>query len=77
MARFILRFTGRGSASESDLARIQAAPNVTVLDRSPRMLLVEAPDETVKHLAETLPDWSYSPERRIALPDPTPKIRSS
>jgi hypothetical protein len=78
MARYILRFTERGTPSDADLARIRSAPGVTVVDStSPRMLLVEALPEAVGRLAEVLPDWTSCPERMVPLPDPRPRIRSS
>jgi len=78
MGHFILRFTGRGAAPDSDLERIRSTPGVSILDSSSsRMLLVEAPSDTVSQLAETLPGWSWTSERTIPLPDPRPKIRTT
>jgi hypothetical protein len=75
MSRFILRFKGQGTMPASDLAQIDAAPDVTVVDRSSRMLLVEAPAQAIHRLAEMLSDWTVGPERMIPLPEPRPKIR--
>jgi hypothetical protein len=77
MGCFILRFKGPGAAPAADLERIRSAPGVKVVDSSPRMVLVEAPTETVRQLAEALPGWTSAPERTIPLPDPRPKVRSS
>jgi hypothetical protein len=78
MGRFILRFTGRGSPPDSDLAQIRSAPGVSIVDSaSPRMFLVQASPDTVRKLAAGLSGWTYNPERTIPLPDPRPKIRSS
>jgi hypothetical protein len=78
MGRFILRFTGRGTAPGADLQQIRSAPGVTVLDSSsPRMLLVEAAPRTVKQLAEAMPGWIYTREQTVPLPDPRPIIRPS
>jgi hypothetical protein len=78
MGRFILRFTGRGSPSDSDLAQISSAPGITIVEKaSPRMLLVQASPEMVRKLAAGLSGWTYSAERSIPLPDPRPKLRSS
>ena len=77
MGRYILRFTGRGAAPDADLKRIRATPDVTVLDTSSRMLLVEAPLDTVSQLTETLPRWTFTREQMVPLPNPRPKIRSS
>jgi hypothetical protein len=78
MSHFILRFTGRGAAPDTDLAQIRSAPGVTVVDSSsPRILLVQASPETIRQLVDALPNWIYSREQTIPLPDPRPKIRSS
>jgi hypothetical protein len=77
MNRFILRFKGQGAMPASDLAQIDAVPDIIVVDRSARMLLVEAATQAVHRLAEALPHWTVTPERTIPLPDPRPKIRSS
>ena len=75
MGRFVLRFRGKGAKPPEDVARISASPNTTVLDDSPRMLLVEAPEAELKAVMDTLSDWVMTEERRIPLPDPRPKLR--
>jgi hypothetical protein len=77
MSRFILRYTGQGAAPESDLARIRSASGVSVVDSSPRMLLVEAAPQQVLQLAEELKGWTHAPERSFPLPDPRRKVRGS
>jgi hypothetical protein len=77
MGRFILRFTGRGAMPEAHRAQIHAAPGVTILDSSPRMLLVQGPHQAVKQLAEKLPGWTCTGEQTIPLPDPRPNLRPS
>jgi hypothetical protein len=77
VGRFVARFTGRGVAPDADLDRIRSTPRVTVLDTAPRMLLIEAPPETVRELGEALPGWIFSREQTKPLPDPRPKIRFS
>jgi len=75
MPRFILRFRGKGARPPEDVARIQALPHTTVLDDSPRMLLVDAPEAEVKAAMDSLPNWSITEERTIPLPDSRPKLR--
>ncbi len=75
MDRFILRYTGR-EATGKGLEQIRAAKGIRVVEEaSPGMLLVEGAGEAVRRLAESLPGWTYTPERQIPLPDPRPKIR--
>ena len=76
MARFIVRYVGTGPKPASDVQRIRAAEELTVLDdSSSRMLLVEASEERVKKLVGSMPGWIWSPERSFRLPDPRPKPR--
>ena len=75
MGRYILRYTGTGPRPPGDLERIRTAAKLTVIDDSPRMLLVEAPEEQVRKVAASLPGWICSPERTIRLPDPRPRPR--
>jgi len=74
MARFIIRFRGTGSIPADDIERIRALPGTDVIDSTPRMLLVEAPDEEVKALVESMPEWVLSPEQTVLVPDPRPKV---
>lgn len=73
MGRYILRFTGTGAKPAADVKRIRAAPRVTVIDDSGRMLLVESTEERVKEVVAAMSGWSWSPERTIRLPDLRPK----
>lgn len=76
MARYILRYTGRGSPPPGDLERIRAVPDLTVLDESTRMLLVESPENPAARL-RGMSSWVLNPEQTIPSPSPRPKIRAS
>lgn len=77
MARYILRFTGKGASPDHAKQRLAKLPDVTIVDESARMLLVEAPPETISRLSKELPDWNWTPERMIPPPEPPwPKLRS-
>jgi hypothetical protein len=77
MARYILRFTGRGASPDDARQRLSNWQDVKIVDESPRMLLVEASPEAINRLTEELPGWTSTLERTIPLPDPRPKLRSS
>ena len=78
MKRFILRYRGAGAAHPNDIGKIRALPDTTVVDdSSPRMLLVEAPEHTLRAAVSEMPNWIMSPEQSIELPDPRPKIVKS
>ncbi len=74
MARFILRYKGSGPKPDEDVARISSLPDTTMLDDSPRMLLVGAPEAELRALIASMPDWAISPEQEIKIPEPRPKI---
>ncbi len=71
--RFIVRYRGSGPKPEEDVERIRALPDTTVLDDSPRMLRVAAPESELRALIGSMPDWVMSPEQTIKLPEPHPK----
>jgi hypothetical protein len=66
--RFVLRYRGQGALPDADVARVAGLP-ATVLDTSPRMLLVEADPEALRALVDSLPDWVMAPEQGFPLPD--------
>jgi hypothetical protein len=71
--RYILRFQGRGEAPSDDVSRIERA--VRVIERTPRMLLVESTPARVNSLVAALPGWSASEERSVPVPDARPAVR--
>jgi hypothetical protein len=75
MPRYIFRYTGRGDPSQDDLAVIRDWPGVTVVDSSPRMLLIQAPVSVAAELAERLTGWVSTPEQKIPVPDTRPRVR--
>jgi hypothetical protein len=75
MGMYILRYIGTGPRPAADVQRIRAVPELTVLDDSSRMMLVEASEQQLTKVMGSMPGWTWSPERRIHLPDPRPKPR--
>lgn len=75
MGRYILRYTGTGRRPAADLRRIRTLPRLTVLEESPRMLLVEAAAEQIRKAITALPGWICSAERTVRLPDTRPRPR--
>lgn len=73
MARFILRYSGE-AAPDEHAGVVAAAPNVKVIDRSPKMMLVEAEESDAKELAGRLPGWNLYPEVQYKIPDTRKRI---
>lgn len=76
MQRYILRFRGNGAMPPVDVERIKDQVEVTVVDESPRSLLVEAPEQELNDLIEHMPGWIIAQERMLALPDLRPHLKS-
>ena len=75
MGRFILRYRGQGPKPEGDVARLRSLPGASVIDASsPRMVLVEAPEEPLRRLVEQTDGWVMSTERTYDLPSPHPSL---
>jgi hypothetical protein len=76
VGRYILRFRGKGPKPAEDVERVRAASQTVVLDdSSPRMLLVDGPDDEVRKLVDEMPEWVASPERFFELPDPRVRVK--
>ena len=68
-ARFVLRYRGAGSTPEADVARVAELASATVVDVSPKMLLVDSDPDALQALVDSLPDWVMAPEQGLPLPD--------
>lgn len=75
MGRYIVRYVGEGRRPSADVQRILTAPGLTVLDQTPRMLLVEGGARGLKSLLGSMSGWTCTPERAFRLPDPRPRPR--
>ncbi len=75
MGRYIVRYVGEGLRPSADVQRILTVPGLTVLDDTPRMMLIEAGARSLKSLIGSMPGWTCTPERAIPLPDPRPRPR--
>lgn len=75
IGRFILRYRGQGSIPDEDLARIRSLSDAQIIDSTPRMLLIEAPDQELKSALSSMSEWIVTEETYTPLPDPRPKLR--
>jgi hypothetical protein len=74
MSRYILRYGGSQSAPSEHLESIRATPGLRVLDQSPKMLLVDADESSLRAQLKAMPGWSMHPEQSYPLPDTRKKI---
>ena len=74
MGRYILRYGGSSSAPAEHVQSILATPGLQVIDKSPKMLLVDADEAAVREKIRGMPGWSVHPEQQYPLPDTRLKI---
>ena len=77
MARFIVRYRGRGPKPADVVEQIGKLPSVSIVDASDKMLLVEAPEESLRHLLGQSADWLISPELSYEIPEKLPHTRTA
>jgi hypothetical protein len=66
MKRFVLLYRGRGAPPESDRRRIESVRALRVVEaESPRLLLVEAPEQALREVVAELPHWTIGEEREL------------
>jgi hypothetical protein len=66
MNRFVLRYMESGCSMEDMKKIISTMGTITVLDETPRMLLVEAGQGDIKALGGRGTGWLIAPERIVA-----------
>jgi hypothetical protein len=73
VARYILRYTGKGPAPPEDILQLVSEGDARVVDTSSRMVLVEGSEGALQAAVEKLPAWRLSVEERsYPLPPPHP-----
>ena len=73
--RFVLRYRGDGDSPDADVDHIREVAGAVVVDRSPRMLLIESDDEALRPVVESLPGWVMAPEQTMEVPDTRKRVR--
>jgi len=74
MARFIVRYRGKGKKPAADVEQFRGLEQTKVLEETPRMLLLEAPECALLSKASAMPDWVVSAEKSYAAPRPSPVL---
>lgn len=73
MSRFILRYSGAGTAPLELTERLREIAGIKVLDSSARMFLLEGSRADLDCAVKDLAGWQLIPESFTPLPDPRPK----
>jgi hypothetical protein len=74
MPRFVLR-NRSGASSDALRRRAQAAPDITVVEATPRMVLVDGREAAVRKLVADDDQWLMVREEGVPLPDARKKVR--
>jgi len=74
MPRFIVRYRGKGAKPPADVEQLRCLGETKVLDETPRMLLLEAPETALLCAVSAMPDWVVSREQSYNLPRPSPVL---
>jgi hypothetical protein len=72
MDRYVLRYRGDGQPPVGELALIERT--LHVLDRSPRMLLVEGSGSGIRKVLAGLPRWEADEEVVVPVPTTGPAL---
>jgi hypothetical protein len=75
VARFIIRYRGRGPKPADVVEKIRDLSSVSIVDASDKMLLVEAPEESLKQLLGQSKEWLIAPEQSYEIPEKRPRSR--
>ncbi len=74
MSRFILRYSGAGTALPELTERLREIAGIKVLDSSARMFLLEGSQPDLDRAVKDIAGWQLIPESFTPLPDPRPKL---
>jgi len=56
-------------------AGLRSDERVKIIDETPRLLLIDCPEEVAEQWLARMPGWKMQPERRAKVPDPRPKLK--
>ncbi|SEC13234.1 hypothetical protein SAMN05428943_1093 [Streptomyces sp. 2314.4] len=68
MPHYLLYYVGDDDPPPGDLDRIKSSPAVSVVASRSDVLIIDADQERLEHLAASLPGWEYSTGSKVHLP---------
>lgn len=76
MSQFILKYKGDDVKElAADIKLIKSTKDLTIIDESSRLLLVEMSEKVKEHLEVKLNKWSLFPQTIIKKPDTKKKLK--
>ena len=69
MSRYALRYNGPESMPTEHVNAIRSTQGLQVVDESPKMLLVDGNESTLREKLKQMPGWSIHPVQEYKLPD--------
>lgn len=74
MARFVVRYRGKGARPGEMVERLRAIAGASVIDDTGRMMLLDAPEHALRSALASDPDWVIAPEVGYGIPDTRKRI---
>ena len=74
MGRYILRYDRSPAAPEEHVQSILGIQGLHIVDRSQKMLLVDADESALREKIKDLHGWSIHAEQQYPLPDTRKKV---
>ena len=75
--RFILRYRPKGEIPPEEVESIAQLPDVSIADRSVKMLFVEGPEANLQAYVSANSQWTLFPETTYTVPDARYKLKES
>jgi len=69
MARFIVRYRGNGARPEDTVNKLRSIKGAAVVDDAGRMMLMDVPEQALRSVLASEPDWLIAPEVAYPMPD--------
>ena len=76
MNQYILKYKGDDEKElAGDLELIKSVKDLTIIDKNPKLMLVQMSDKAKEFLEAKLHKWSLFPQTNISKPDTKKKVR--
>ena len=73
MPRYVVR-SSKGTLDPQKVEKLKSSPKVSVVDESPKMLLVDADESGIQEAVASFGDVTVHEEMSYSVPDPHPSV---